>query len=162
AVSERLAQLWKPLMETGVAWRHARTFLLQREGAMEQPVLTVREPDGTDRVLVDPVATGPTSRAIDWWYPSPSGRFVAYGISDHGNEQSVLYVLEVDTGRLLSDRILWTRQCSLAWEPDDGGFFYTRHPAPESVPTGETHYHRHVFYHRLGSDPSADEEVFGE
>ncbi|EQD37365.1 Prolyl oligopeptidase, partial [mine drainage metagenome] len=27
---------------------------------------------------------------------------------------------------------------------------------------GETHYHRHVFYHRLGSDPSADEEVFGE
>jgi prolyl oligopeptidase len=100
--------------------------------------------------------------ALDWWYPSDDGRLLAYGYSEHGDEKSTLYVCEVDTGALRPDRIPRTRYSSLAWEPDSGGFYYTRYPMPGAVPPGEEEYHRHLFHHRLGSDPAADPDLFGE
>ena len=70
-----------------------------------------------------------------------------------GSEQSVLHVLDVDPGVTLADRISRTRAADLAWLPDGSGFYYTRYPAPGTVPAGEEHYHRGVYFHRLGSDP---------
>ena len=64
------------------------------------------------------------------------------------SEQSVLHLLEVETGRLLDDRIPRTRAASLAWLPDNSGFYYTRYPAPADVPGGEEHYHRSIYFHR--------------
>jgi prolyl oligopeptidase len=68
--------------------------------------------------------------------------------------------LDVGAGHDLPDRITRTRAASVAWLPDSTGFYYTRYPAPGSVPKGEETYHRRVFLHRLGSDPDKDEEVF--
>ena len=157
----RLSQLWEPLMETGVARRHGRTFVLQRVGAMEQPVLMVRRAGRSDEILIDPVADGFPTRTIDWWYPSRSGRYVAYGVSEGGDEQSVLRLVDVDTGEEQPDVIPWTRQCSLAWTVDDGGFPYTRHPHPVGVDDTERYYHRQVFCHRLGTAFGDDQPIFG-
>ena len=139
-----------------------RYFYQRRDGRQNQPVLYVREGrDGEDRVLIDPNhldAQGTT--ALDWFYPSEDGRLLAYGLSENGSEQSVLHVLEVTSGTPLSDRILRTRAADLAWLPDGTGFYYTRYPAAGEVPEGEEHYHRSVFFHRLGSDPEGDPLVF--
>ena len=81
-------------------------------------------------------ATGTT--ALDWYYPSEDGTLLAYGLSENGSEQSVLHVLEVETGRLLPERIPRTRAAALAWLPDDSGFYYTRYPAPGAVPPGKS------------------------
>ena len=64
------------------------------------------------------------------------------------------------SGTPLPDRIPRTRAADLAWLPDGTGFYYTRYPAPGEVPEGEEHYHRAVFFHRLGSDPAGDPLVF--
>jgi len=114
-------------------------------------------------VLLDPnqeSAEGTT--ALDWWYPSPDGKLVAFGYSQDGNEESVLQVLDVERGTLLTERIDRTRFCSIAWLPDASGFYYTRYPQPGEVPPGEERYHRKVFLHRLGDDPAADPLVFGD
>ena len=66
--------------------------------------------------------------ALDWYYPSDDGRLLAYGLSENGSEQSVLQVMDVDTGVLLPDRIPHTRAADLAWLPDSTGFYYTRYP----------------------------------
>ena len=143
--------------------RGGRTFYTRREGTENQPRLYVREGlDGPERVLLDPnTASDAGIVALDWWYPSDDGRLLAYGYSEHGDEKSTLYVIEVDTGVLRPDRIPRTRYSSVAWEPDGGGFYYTRYPQPGEVPPGEEDYHRHVFHHRLGADPAADPELFG-
>src|SRR5262249_45760419 len=60
------------------------------------------------------------------------------------------------------DVIERTRACSLAWLPDNSGFYYTRYPAAGSIAKGEENYNRHVFFHRLGDDPAKDTEIFGE
>ena len=139
-----------------------RYLYLRRDGQQNQPVLYWREGvAGSDRVAVDPNSLSDDgTTALDWYYASEDGRLLAYGISENGSEESVLQVLELDTGRLLSERIPRMRAAALAWLPDSTGFYYTRYPAPGEVPAGEEHYHRAIYFHPLGTDPAGDPLVF--
>jgi prolyl oligopeptidase len=139
-----------------------RYFYLRRDGRQNQLVLHVRVGiAGEDRAVVDPNALDAAGTvALDWYYPSDDGRLLAYGLSENGSEQSVLQVLDVDTGVGLPLRIPHTRAADLAWLPDSTGFYYTRYPAPGQVPGGEEHYHRAIHFHRLGTDPAGDPLIF--
>jgi prolyl oligopeptidase len=139
-------------------------FYTRREGTQNQPLLLVREGvHGADRPLVDvnQMAADGTV-ALDWWYPSDDGKYVAYGTSHSGSEESTLYVIETATGKLLGDTIERTRFSSVAWKKDNSGFYYTRHPRKGEVPAGEEAYHVKIFYHLLGGDPAKDTLIFGE
>jgi len=139
-------------------------FYTKREGMQNQPVLYVREGLNTaDRVLLDVNALSADGTiALDWWYPSEDGKYVAYGTSASGSEISTLHVVETATGKLLPDSIERTRASSVAWMPDSSGFFYTRLPKKGDVAEGQEMYNRHVFYHQLGADPAKDALIFGE
>jgi prolyl oligopeptidase len=147
-------------------------FHTRREGNQNQPVLYVREGlngafDGglnnEGRVLLDvnKLAADGTI-ALDWWYASEDGKYVAYGTSPSGSEVSTLRVIETVSGKLLPDSIERTRAASLAWKHDNSGFFYTRYPKKGEVPEGQEVYNRHVFYHALGTDSAKDPLIFGE
>jgi prolyl oligopeptidase len=147
-------------------------FHTRREGDQNQPILYVREGlngafDGglnrEDRVLLDvnKLAADGTI-ALDWWYASEDGKYVAYGTSPSGSEVSTLHVIETASGNLLPDSIDRTRAASLAWKHDNSGFFYTRYPRKGDVPEGQEVYNRHVFYHALGADPAQDPLIFGK
>ncbi len=135
-----------------------RYLYQRREGRANQPTLYLREGlNGPERVVLDPnTLAADGTVALDWYHMSQDGRLLAYGISEAGSEDSVLHVLDLDTGALLPDRIPRTRACDLAWLPDNSGFYYTRNPSAGEVPPGEEAYHRSVWFHRLGDDPSKD------
>ncbi len=139
-------------------------FYTRREGHQNQPVLYVREGvNGKDRVLVDVnQLSSDGTMALDWWYPSEDGKYVAYGISTSGSEESTLRIVESATSKVLSDAIERTRFASVAWKKDSSGFYYTRHPKKGEVPEGEEVYHVKVFYHQIGADPTKDPLIFGE
>jgi prolyl oligopeptidase len=139
-----------------------RYFYIRRDGRQNQPVLYLRQGlSGEDRALVDPNALASAGTlALDWYFPSDDGRLLAYGLSENGSEQSVLHLLDVDSGATLAERIPHTRAADLAWVPDGSGFYYTRYPAPGEVAEGEEHYHRAIRFHRLGTDPAADPLIF--
>ncbi len=141
-----------------------RYFYTKRDGDQNQPILYVREGvQGKDRILLDPnLLAKDGTIALDWWFPSKDANLLAYGISKDGSEQSTLHIRDVATGKDLPDTIERTRYSSVAWLPDNKGFYYTRYPAIGSVPKGQENYNRHVFFHVLGSDPSQDPKVFGE
>ena len=147
-------------------------FYTRREGDQNQPILYVREGrngalnnnhNNEDRVLLDvnKLAADGTI-ALDWWYASEDGKYVAYGTSPSGSELSTLHVIETASGKLLPDAIDRTRAASVAWKPDNSGFFYTRYPKKGDVAEGQEVYNRHVFYHALGTDPLRDRLIFGE
>ena len=170
-ISERLWQLYEigavggPVIKGEGKGR--RYFYTRRTGKQNQPVLHLREadaePSAKDRVLVDVNQLSVDgTRALDWWFPSEDGRYVAYGVSSNGDEESVLRVREVATGEDLPDVITRTRGCSVAWLPDSKGFYYTRYPLAGSVPPGEEKYHRSVHFHQVGTDPALDPKIFGE
>ena len=139
-------------------------FYTKRQGKQNQAILYVRQGvSGKDRVLIDPNTLDKEGLvALDWWFPSDDGNLLAYGLSREGTEQSTLYIMDVETGENLPDVITRTRYTGLSWKADNTGFYYTRLPAPGTVPEDEENYHRHVFYHILGTDPENDPKVFGE
>lgn len=142
----------------------ARVFSLDRWGELEQAVLVHRPLAGGEATtLVDPHrSTGDDTAAIDWYAPSRDGALVAYGISTGGSEHSVLGIIDVETGAELDDRIPDTRAASVAWNADGSGFAYTRYPSAADVGPEESQYHRAVWWHDLGTDPTNDRPVFTE
>jgi prolyl oligopeptidase len=163
---ERIRQRLEQLLAIGVLSApipvRGRYFYLRRDGSQNQPVLYWRMGvGGPDRIAVDPnILNQAGTTALDWFFPSRDGRFLAYGQSDNGSEESILRVLDLDTDTHLPDRIPRMRAASVAWMPDSSGFYYTRYPAPGEVSSGEEHYHRAIYFHRLGNDPAADSLVF--
>ena len=139
-------------------------FYTRREGMQNQPVLLVRESiHGKDRALVDAnqlAADGTV--ALDWWFPSDDGKYMAYGTSASGSEISTLHVIETATGKLLPDTIEHTRIAQVSWKKDNSGFYYGRNPKKGDVPEGDEAYYLHIFYHELGTDPAKDPLIWGE
>jgi prolyl oligopeptidase len=139
-------------------------FYMRREGSQNQAVLLVREGfQGTDRVLVDVnQMSSDGTVALDWWAPSDDGKYVAYGTSARGSEESTLRVVETATGKLLADTIDRARNANVAWKKDGSGFYYGRTPKKGDVPPGEEVYYVKIFYHALRSDPDNDPLIFGD
>ena len=100
--------------------------------------------------------------ALDWWFPSDDGKYVAYGTSASGSENSTLHLIETATGKLLPDTIEHTRIAQVAWKKDNSGFYYGRNPKKGDVPEGDEVYYLHIFYHPLGTDPDKDPLIWGE
>ena len=144
-------------------WRGERRFLTRRLPGQEHAVLLAVEADGAERVLVDPAALDPSgATTLDGWQPSKEGDRLAYLISEAGTEESVLYVIDVNTMERLEGPIARARYTPIAWLPGGGSYYYVRKPHPDTVPEGEEQYHRRVLLHEVGSDPDADDvEIFG-
>lgn len=69
-------------------WRGARRFFMRRRPGQEHAVLHVVDPDGTERVLLDPMALDATGRTtLDTWYPDREGRRLVYQVSSGGRRR---------------------------------------------------------------------------
>ena len=133
-----------------------RIFHLRRTPEEEHAVLVCN-----DRVVIDAMAIDPSGETtLDAIGLSKEGDRLAYQVSTGGDELSRLWVIDVDTGDELDGPVPMGRPGSVAWLPGGDEFFYVRRVL--APPTGEEHFHRRVWRHRVGSDPSADEVVFGE
>src|ERR1043166_740595 len=139
-----------------------RYFYERRDGRQNQAIVYVRDSgvgqglQNSDRVLINVNDLAPDGTiALDWWYPSEDGKYVAFGTSPNGSELSTLQVIDAGSGALLTEKIERTSAPSLAWVPDSSGFYYTRYPRPGDVPAGEEMYNRRVFFHELSSADNA-------
>src|SRR3954447_6095105 len=135
-------------------------FALKSQPPRQQRFLVAL--DGLDdtageRVVVDPNALDASgATTIDWYYPSPDGSRVAVSLSEHGTEDGTVHVYDPATGETV-DRPLphvnsGTAGGSLAWRADSGGFWYTWHAAPGTVPDADLGFYQQVWFHELGTD----------
>ena len=154
---ERLSALTALPTVSTAAVRGDTLFVLARAAGADQFALVVQsavDREAPERVLLDPAQRAADGAvAIDWYEPSPDGSLVAVGLSEGGSEQSSLSVIDVETSTQLTDSIPNTRASSIAWLPDNSGFWYMRYPEGDA-------YNRHAYFHRLGTDPATDAVVF--
>lgn len=144
-------------------WRAGRQFFMRRTAEQEHAVLVTVDPEGTERILLDPMEIDPGgTTTLDAWQPSKDGRLLAYQLSVGGTEESSLRVMDIATGEQVDGPIDRTRYSPVAWIPGGKAYYYVRRLAPTDVPAGEEQYHRRVFLHQVGTDPSDDVLVFGE
>jgi len=164
---DRLTAQVRELLSTGYAgtptWRGERCFLTRRDPQSEHGVLFTRVNGGPDEVLVDPMAIDPSGlTTLDAWQPDKDGRLLAYQLSEGGDEESLLRVIDVTTGSLVDGPIDRCRYSNVAWLPGGKAFYYARRLPPEAVPDGESQYHRRVYLHQVGTPAEEDVLVFGE
>ena len=163
---DRFAERIEELLGAGSVsppyWRDNRRFVMRREPGQQFAVLYVIEADGSERALIDPMALDPSGlTTLDAWQPSKEGSRLAYQLSVGGNEESLLYVMDVATGDVLEGPIDRCRYSPVAWLPGGEAYYYVRRIDPALLPEGERNFHRRVFLHRVGSSSEADVLVFG-
>ena len=158
--AQRVSQLLGAGSISPPYWRQERRFITRREPGQQFAVLLTIEADGTERVLIDPMAMDPTGlTTLDSWQPSKEGDRLAYQLSVGGTEESELYIMDVATGETIEGPIDRCRFSPIAWLPGGEAFYYVRRIAPELLAESERHFHRRVYLHRVG-DPE-DILVFG-
>jgi prolyl oligopeptidase len=158
----RLSELLAAGMVSAPVWRGDRQFLMRRTAEQEHAVLLTVDPDGGERVLVDPMALDPSGlTTLDSWQPSKEGDLLGYQLSEGGTEESVVRVMDVVTGSLVDGPIDRARYSPIAFLPGGQAYYYVRRLAPHEVPAGEEQFHRRVWLHQLGTDPDQDVLIFG-
>jgi prolyl oligopeptidase len=129
-----------------------------------QPVL-VRSPwpAGAEHLLVD-VNTLPGSANIVAYWPSPTGRLVAYAVALGGSELPTIHFLNAETGKPLADSLAYTAggtsPPALAWDADERGVTFARFPIPASG-GAVSEFDISLYHHVLGS-ASPDSAAFGQ
>lgn len=142
-----------------------RYFYLKDEPGFDTAKLFVRDGlHGKERLLFDPekLSANGVPYVIDYYSCSWDGKYVAYGVSPGGSENSVIHIMDVDTGKDLPETIDRARFGGIAWRMDNRSFFYNRLPklAANAPPTAAEE-ESVDFLHVLGTDVADDKPVFG-
>src|SRR5262245_15651430 len=118
--------------------RGGRYFFTRNDGLQNQNSIYVADsPTTQPKLLIDPnLLSADGTVALTNWEVSEDGRLLAYDLAEAGSDWRECHVLEVETGRKLSDHLKWTKFSGLSWTPDNKGFYYSRYDEP---PAGQKH-----------------------
>ncbi len=157
AVSSRIAGVTRT---TGDWWFY------EKRGAKEnQFKLYARQGlNGAEKLLFDPEvlqkATG-KPHAINYFSPSPDGRYVAYGVSAAGSEDAVLHIVDVKTGKAVGKPVDRAQFGAPSWTPDGKTVFLNRlQQLKPGMSDLEKFQRSEVFRMRVGGVPE-QHPVFG-
>lgn len=158
-IEARLTELWNyekygtPFKESG------RYFYFKNDGLQNQNVLYQMDSlDGEPSVLIDPNQwSADGTVALGGLAFSEDGKHLAYGVQKSGSDWRTWRIMEIETGRLLADRIEWIKFGGAAWSKDGKGFFYNRYDEPkEGQAFKSLNLNQKVYYHKIGDDQSED------
>ncbi len=160
-LAARLEKLFNYPKYSAPARRGEYFFFTKNDGLQNQSVWYVQKGlDGPPEVLIDPnkFSADGTSR-LGTFSLSKEGKKAVYGISKGGSDWQEYFVLDISAKKTQSDKLEWVKVSSVAWAGD--GFHYSRYPAPEKGKelTSKNENHQ-VFFHKLGTEQSADELVY--
>jgi prolyl oligopeptidase len=163
AIRQRLSQLWNyerysvPVKEGG------RYFYSRNDGLQNQAVLyTMDSLNAKPRLLLDPnTLAADGTVALAGTAVSPDGKLLAYSTAASGSDWNEIQVRDIATGKDIPDRIKWVKFSNTAWTHDGKGFFYSRYDEPkEATKLADVNYFQKLYYHRIGTEQSADVLVY--
>lgn len=122
---------------------------------------------GGERVVVDGRRLlAEKGVAPDWRiWPSPDGRWLAYGVREVSSRWMRLRLLDLTTGshRPVSIEGLFAGSSSIQWLPEGQGFFYDRFDLPPEDPRrSQGPRGERILFHDLTGDGSTDVELLSD
>ena len=148
--------------KVGVPSRKAngKWYFYRNDGLQNQSVLYESDsPDGEARVILDPntLSDDGTVALKGTWF-SKDCKYMAYAVSRSGSDWQEFYVMDLESGKLLDDHILWSKFSIAAWHGD--GFYYGAYDTPEEgrefSSVNECHK---IYYHKIGT-PQSEDKLF--
>lgn len=154
-LEERLRELMEVPSIGSPSVHGNRYFYSKREGTQPQSVRYVRDGlDGKERVLLDPQQIDPSGlTTVSWTAPNKDGSLMAFGMYKSGDENSTLYLMDVESGEWLADVIPGKVSFS-GWLPDNSGFFY------QNLESTDDAYSSVMKLHTIGTHHRQDKMLF--
>jgi prolyl oligopeptidase len=163
-IRRRLTELWDYPKYGAPFKKGGRYFFFKNSGLQNQSVLyTQRSLTAEPEVLLDPnTLSSDGTVALSILAFAEDGRTLVYGTSGSGSDWQEFRVRDVATRQDRPDHLKWIKFSSAAWTHDGAGFFYSRYPEPAAGadPLLEVNHNQKVYYHKLGTDQSADRLIY--
>jgi len=133
-------------------------FYRKRAPYQEQPVIMMRNSrTGEEFVLVDPKdLSGDCSTAVDIAAVSRDAKLLAYTVRHGGEDFYSIRFLDVQTRKLLQDKLPLGLCTGFSFAPDCKGFYYIHRPKA----SGRSRHRLAVRWHVFGRSSDQDQEIF--
>lgn len=161
-VHQRLEAMWN-YTRYGAPFRQgAYYYFYKNDGLQNQSVLYRQKGlDVVPEVFMDPnkmSADGTASPGVPVF--THSAKLCAYTLAQSGSDWQEIYVMDVATKQLLTDKLQWVKFSGISWKGEDG-FYYSRYPkADEASKLSKKNEFHALYYHKIGTPQSADKVVF--
>lgn len=99
---------------------------------------------------------------IDYFEPSLDGKYLSFGISSGGDENTILHIIEVDTKTILPEKFERALTANPQWLKDSRGFFYRQLNDSALISNSKRLENAKILLHYLGDNPKNDREIFSK
>lgn len=161
-IKKRLEALWNYPKYGAPFKKGSYYYFYKNDGLQNQSVLyRVKNLNDEPEVFIDPNTLSEEGlAALGSLSFSKSGKMLAYSVSKAGSDWSEIFIMDVETKKLLSDKIYWTKFGGAAWLGEEG-FYYSGYDEPdESSKLSKKNEYQKVFYHKLGTSQANDKVVY--
>jgi prolyl oligopeptidase len=162
-IKSRLTELWNYEKYSAPFKVGSHYIYSKNDGLQNQSVLYITDSiNDPGRVFFDPnKLSSDGTAALSGSSFTQDGKLWAYGVAVAGSDRTEWKVMDVETGKLLSDTLRPNRQGGVAWLKDNSGFFYSRFPdAQEGAELKGNNFGQKLYFHALGGPQDRDYVVY--
>jgi prolyl oligopeptidase len=160
-IRERLTKIWSFERSSPPFKKGKYYFNTYNSGIQNQAILQVRQTPGEKpRTLLDPntFSTDGTV-ALAGSSASRNGKYLAYATSKAGSDWEEIQVMEIESGKLLSDKLEWVKFSGMSWQGD--GFYYSRFDKPSAGREfSDKNINHKIFFHTVGTTQERDKLIY--
>lgn len=161
-VKARLSEMWN-YPRIGSPSKEGDWYYFSKNDGLQNQSILYRQKGltGEAEVFLDPnKLSADGTAALGGTVFSESSKYLAYLVAQSGSDWQEIYVMDVATKKLLTDKIQWVKFSGASWKGDEG-FYYSRYPEPDekSKLSKQNQFHA-VYYHKMGTSQKEDVLVF--
>ncbi len=157
----RLEKIWNYTKYSSPFKKGDHYFFYKNNGLQNQSVLYIQKGRKAEpTVFIDPNTLSKDGTvSLGGIAFSHDNKYMAYSLGKAGSDWQEIYVMEVETGTKLTDKIEWTKFGGASWKGN--GFYYSRYDKPaKGSGLSEANTFQKVYYHELGQTQDKDRLVY--
>ncbi|MGB1250673.1 MAG: prolyl oligopeptidase family serine peptidase [Candidatus Promineifilaceae bacterium] len=161
-IHQRLSKLYNYQRLTSPNKKGSKLFFWQNDGLQNQPVLMVQTGlDGVPSIALDPntLSENGTSAVTGYTFNEAIDT-LTYTVTHGGSDWQEIHICSLATGQTYDEVLRFARFPSIAWHPDNSGFFYNGHDDPANDISANANKNNRIYWHTLGTPQSADTVVY--
>ena len=160
-IKNRLKEIWDYPYRSIPFQKGSRIYYFYNSGLQNQSVLKSENIDGSNlKTIIDPNKLGLDGTvSLSGLYFSNNNKYMGYGLSRSGSDWQEFYILDINTGETISDKLEWIKFSGMSW--NGNGFYYSRMPKPqnEKMLTELNNYSK-IYYHEVGTSQEDDDLIY--
>lgn len=141
--------------------KNGKYYFFKNNGLQNQSVLYCQKDLNSEPVVVLDPNTFSTDGtvALSSVEFSKDGKYLGYCIARSGSDWNEIFVIDMQTGKLLNDHIMWSKSSGISWKGD--GFYYSAFDAPEAGKEYSTkNEYEKIYYHTVGQPQTSDKLIY--